>query len=242
MMTVKEVSELTGISIRTLHHYDEIDLLEPTMTTEAGYRLYDEKALERLQTILLFKELEFPLREIKAILDNPGFDRNQALQEQIYLLEIKKKHIEKLLELARNSQIIGGKLIMDFSAFNQDEVKRYTEEAKKRWSDTNEYKEYERKNNNISEEVSVQKWSGLMEIFAEIGKLKDLSPKDEKVQRQIVKLQNYITDNFYTCSNEILKSLGQMYVANDEMKQNIDKVGGAGTAEFTHKAIEEYCK
>lgn len=91
MKTVKEISRLTGVSVRTLHYYDEINLLKPTETTDAGYRLYDDTALERLHSILLFRELQFPLGEIKAILDSNGFDKEAALKEQIKLLEMQKK-------------------------------------------------------------------------------------------------------------------------------------------------------
>ena len=97
MKTVQEVSTLAGISVRTLHHYDAIGLLTPTTTTEAGYRLYDDNALERLQCILFFKELEFPLKDIKEILDSPNFERNKALEQQIKLLTMKKEHLENLL-------------------------------------------------------------------------------------------------------------------------------------------------
>ena len=93
MKTVNEVSKLTGISVRTLHHYDEIGLLKPTSITDAGYRLYDDIALERLQHILLFRELQFPLKDIKKILDSSDFDRNKALEQQIELLTMKKEHL-----------------------------------------------------------------------------------------------------------------------------------------------------
>ena len=95
MRTVKQVSELTHISIRTLHHYDAIGLLKPTEITESGYRLYDDAALGRLQTILLFRELQFSLKEIKEILDDPEFDRKVALASQITLLKLQKKHTTK---------------------------------------------------------------------------------------------------------------------------------------------------
>ena len=98
MMTVKEASRLTGISIRTLQYYDKLGLL-PAMRTESGYRLYDDAALERLQQILLFRELEFPLRDIRTILDNPNFDRRKALRQQIELLTLKKQHLEDLIRL-----------------------------------------------------------------------------------------------------------------------------------------------
>ena len=98
MMTVNEVSKLTGVSARTLHYYDTIGLLKPAQMTESGYRLYDDAALERLQSILLFRELQFPLKEIRNILDSPNFDRNKALDQQITLLRMKKEHIENLID------------------------------------------------------------------------------------------------------------------------------------------------
>ena len=117
MKTVHEVSTLTGISIRTLHHYDSIGLLKPTATTEAGYRLYDEEALERLQHILLFRELEFPLKEIKKMLDSPNFDRTKALEQQIEMLTLKKEHLQNLLDFAQGVKAIGIRHL-DFSAFD----------------------------------------------------------------------------------------------------------------------------
>ena len=91
MRTVKEVSELTGISVRTLHYYDEIGLFEPTIVSEAGYRLYDDKALERLQQILFFREFDMPLKEIKSIMENPNLDKNQLLCSQKQVLILKKE-------------------------------------------------------------------------------------------------------------------------------------------------------
>ena len=97
MMTVKQICRLTGISVRTLHHYDAIGLLKPTTVTEASYRLYDEAALQRLHAILFFRHLQFPLKQIKGILDSPGFDPKEALAQQIELLELQKKHLEELM-------------------------------------------------------------------------------------------------------------------------------------------------
>lgn len=104
MNTVKEVSRLTGVSVRTLHYYDAISLLKPSRVTEAGYRLYDDTALRRLQTILLFRELQFPLKEIREILGSPGFDPMEALQQQIHLLELQRRHLDKLISHARQIQ------------------------------------------------------------------------------------------------------------------------------------------
>lgn len=117
MWTVKQVSDIAGVSVRTLHHYDAIGLLKPAKVTEAGYRLYDEGALGRLQSILLFRELGFPLQEIKSILDRPGFDPMDALAQQLQLLERKRRHVEGLISLARGI-LEKGAWSMDFQAFD----------------------------------------------------------------------------------------------------------------------------
>ena len=108
MMTVHEVSKLTGVSVRALHHYDQLGLLKPAAVTEAGSRLYDEDSLVRLQSILLFRELQFPLKDIGAILDSPAFDRNKALDQQIRLLELQKEHLDNLIDLAKGMKLTGG--------------------------------------------------------------------------------------------------------------------------------------
>lgn len=231
MKTVKEISRLTGVSVRTLHYYDEIDLLKPTQITDAGYRLYDDTALERLHSILLFRELQFPLKEIKAILDSPDFDTKTALNEQIELLELQKKRLDKIISSAR--EILNkGVNNMSFSSFDKTELEQYCAEAKEKWGHTDAYKEYKQRHTD-----SEDKTEEFMQIFAEIGKVKHLSPDCEEAQRLIKKLQNFITENYYTCTDEILKGLGEMYVSDERFKNNIDKAGGIGTAEFTAKAI-----
>ena len=120
MMTVKEIAELTHISARTLHYYDEIGLLEPTAKSEAGYRLYDDKALETLQQILFFREFDIPLKEIKALMNSPVFDRNQILQMQRKMLVAKKERVERLI--ASIDDILRGENRMDFSEFTKQET------------------------------------------------------------------------------------------------------------------------
>lgn len=240
MKTVKEVSALTGVSIRTLHHYDAIGLLTPSKVTEAGYRLYDEDALRRLQTILLLRQLRFPLKEIAQILDKPGFDPVQALEDQIRLLELQREHLDGLIAHARNLQKTGG-LAMDFSAFDNRKQEQYAAEAKKKWGKTDAYREFEQKTKDQTKAQIQSAGDGLMDIFAEIGTLRHTSPESAGAQTLVEKLQQYITDHFYTCTPQILRGLGQMYIAGDEMTKNIDRAGGEGTAEFTHRAIEIYC-
>ncbi len=241
MMTVHEVSKLAGVSVRALHHYDRIGLLHPAEVSDAGYRLYDDTALERLQFILLFKELEFPLKEIREILDRPGFDRGKALKQQIALLEMKKEHLDNLIALARGIQTLGVKY-MDFTAFDTKKMDEYAKQAKESWGHTAEYQEYEEKSRGRTKEQEQKMGIGLMAIFSEFGKQKEADPADAAVQALVKKLQDYISQHYYTCSKEILASLGTMYAAGGSMTQNIDAAGGDGTAEFAAKAIQVYCR
>lgn len=240
MMTVKQVSELTGVSVRTLHHYDSIGLLRPTQTTEKGYRLYDESALERLQNILLFRELEFPLKEIGAILDSPAFDREKALRQQIELLRLKRERIERLIDLAREIEKKGVRKL-DFSAFDTRKLEEYAAQAKAAWGETAAYQEYETKAKGRTAIMERQLAAGLLDVFRELGGCKNQQPDGELPQALVKKLQTFITEHYYTCTPEILRSLGEMYAAGGSMTETIDAAGGLGTAVFAKKAIELYC-
>ena len=241
MKTVKEVSQLTGVSVRTLHHYDAIGLLKPTQVTDAGYRLYDDTALRRLQTILLFRELQFPLKEIKGILDSPKFDPKEALEQQIHLLELQRQHLDALISHARKIQMTGVTL-MDFSPFDRSELDEYAAQAKAKWGETEAYKEFEQKTAGQTPAQMQDTGDALMDIFAQIGAIRHTSPASGEAQALVAKLQGFITDHYYTCTKQILRGLGQMYIAGDSMTENIDKAGGEGTADFAHQAIEVYCK
>lgn len=240
MKTVHEVSKLAGVSIRTLHYYDTIGLLHPTSVTEAGYRLYDDTALERLQHIMLFRELEFPLGEIKRILGSRNFDKDKALQQQIELLTLKKERLQDLIDLAYRIKTIGVNTL-DFKAFDTKKIDEYAAQAKLLWGNTDAYKEFEDKQKNRSEAETYALGKKFMELFAEFGALKDSSPDSDAAQQQVKKLQAFITEHYYTCTPEILSSLGQTYAAGGSMSENIDAAGGKGTAEFAAKVIKIYC-
>ncbi len=241
MMTVHEVSRLTGVSIRALHHYDRIGLLRPAEVTEAGYRLYDDAALERLQCILLFRELEFPLREIRDIVGSPAFDRQKALDQQVRLLRLKKEHLEDLIRLAEDIRKNGVRTL-DFTAFDSSKMEEYAREAKDAWGQTEAWKEFEQMDAGRTPADRKQLWAGLMDILSEFGRMKQLSPADARPQAQVRKLQGYISEHFYTCTDRILAGLGQMYAAGGSMTENIDRAGGEGTAAFAASAIEAYCE
>ena len=240
-MLIHEVSALTGISVRTLQYYDTIGLLKPAEYTDSGYRIYDEASLTVLQEILLFRELEFPLKEIKEIISSPDYDRNKALTQQIQLLTLKKERLERLIGLAESLQNKGGNQL-DFSAFDTGKIEEYAKQAKKSWGETSAYQEYEEKSRSRSKEDEASLGARLMEILARFGDMKDKPADCPEAQAQVQILKDYITTHYYNCTNEILSSLGAMYAAGGEFTKNIDQAGGPGTAEYANKAIQVYCR
>lgn len=240
MMTVKEVSEKTGVSVRTLHYYDEIGLLRPEGTTRAGYRLYSHENLKRLQEILLLRELEFPLKAIKRMLDDPEIDKAAVMDQQIRLLTMKRNRLSGLISLAE--RIRKGEDIVDLKSFDKSHIDKYAAEAKARWGDTEAYKESEKRTGLYGAEEWNAAAQAIVDCFVGFGALVEGDPASEQARLQAKALQDTITANYYNCTKEILSHLGKMYIADDRFRENIDKMGGEGTAEFAAKAIEEYCK
>lgn len=240
MFKVHEVCRMTGVSARTLHYYDQIELLHPAMITEAGYRIYGHKEMEKLRHILLFRELQFSLKEIKEILNRPNFDSKEVLEQQIKLLEIQKEHLENLITYARGVKTIGVDN-MDFSVFDKKKMEEYTNEAKKAWGKTDAWKEFEEKSKDRTSDTEKNLGVGLMSVFVEFGQMMHLKPSDADVQAQVKKLQDYISEHYYTCTKQILSGLGQMYVAGGSMTENIENAGGKGVTKFVSEAIKVYC-
>ncbi len=239
-MQIKEFAKFTGVSVRTLHYYDEIGLLIPAYVDElTGYRFYDENSLIRMQEILFYRELDFSLKSISAILSSPDYDKEKALNEQKKLLILKKERLEKLISAIDSAK--KGENVM--KAFNNTEFEKYKEEVKEKWGDTSAYKEYSQKTKSYSKDNFNAMGEGLESILEDFAVCMNSGSSPDSTDAQILveKLQSYITENFYTCTNEILASLGQMYVADERFKNNIDK-HSVGTAEFVRKAIEYYCE
>lgn len=234
MKTVSEVSRLSGVSVRTLHHYDRIGLLKPSKVAKNGYRYYDDNALLRLQEILLFRELDFPLKDIKTITASSFYDRQSILSDHIRFLELKRIRLEKIIDYVKHLQKEGNE--MTFDVFDDSDYDSYQREAKERWGETAIYREFETKK---SSDFSVH-LSAMTAIFKTFGHLKHLNPKTQEVREKVIDLQSYITNHFYTCTDDILSGLGQMYVADERFKKNIDGVGGVGTADFVAKAIDVF--
>ena len=239
-MQIKEFARLTGVSVRTLHYYDEIGLLHPAaVDKDTGYRDYDEQSLLRMQEILFYRELDFSLKSIGQILSSPNYDANQALAEQKDLLILKKERLERLISAI--DRAMKGENVM--SAFDNSKFEAYKAEAKERWGNTDAYRQHEEKTKAYSD----GKWNALAgemnKIFAVFHQCmqKGEVPASAEAQSLVKALQQHITDNYYPCTNEILAGLGQMYVADERFRNNID-TNGSGTAQFVAEAIEVYCK
>ncbi len=243
-MSVKEFAELTGVSVRTLHYYDEINLLKPSeVDVNNGYRFYGKAALERMQEILFYRELDFPLKSICEILSSPDYDKQKALIKQKKLLILKKERLERIISAIDNAK--ESEDVMKALNNNDYETarKQYEAEAKEKWGKTEAYREHTEKTKDYSKDKWQSVTDGLDSIFGEFAEcMKDGNAPDSEAAKALAeKLQKHITDNFYTCTKEILSGLGQMYVCDERFTQNIDK-HGVGTAEFVSKAIIEYCK
>ena len=244
-MHIKAFAEITGVSVRTLHYYDEIGLLKPSAVDEQnGYRFYDESCLMQMQEILFYRELDFPLKEIMAILSSPDYDKQEALKEQKRLLTLKKERLERLIT-ALDGAMKGEKITM--KAFDNSEFEaqreQYAKEAKEKWGGTAAYKESAEKTKGYTKEKQNEVNSGMDRLIDEFAECKrsGFAPHSSEAQALVKKWQDFITENYYTCTKEILSGLGEMYVADERFKANIDR-HGTGTAEFMKAAIEQYCK
>ena len=240
MKTVNQIAKQTGVSVRTLHYYDAIGLLKPTEITEAGYRLYDADALERLYLIIVYRELGFSLKKIGEILDSPDFDRNRALEEQIALLEQKREQLQNRITFARGL-ILTGVRHLNYEGFDYKKIDDYSAQAKAMWGKTDAYKEFEQKSKGRTREDEKGLGNDLMSLFTELGKFRAQDPGSEAVQLWVAQLQNFITEHYYTCTKPMLNVLGEMYAGGGSMTENIDKAGGSGTGEFAKKAIDIFC-
>ncbi len=239
-MLIREFAEFTGVSVRTLHYYDEIGLLKPAFVDKfTGYRFYDENSILRMQEILFYRELDFSLKNIAEILSSPDYDKEKGLREQKKLLILKKERLERLISAIDRAE--KGENIMN--VFDNNEFENYKQEVTERWGQTDAFKEHTEK----TKDYGKDKWNNLageMEnIFADFSVCNKNGEKanSEKAQGLVKTLQKHITENYYHCTNEILSGLAQMYIADERFRSNIDK-HGSGTAEFVSKAIEIYCK
>ncbi|MGE5397362.1 MAG: MerR family transcriptional regulator, partial [Chitinophagales bacterium] len=208
---IKEVAELAGISIRTLHHYDQIGLLRPEKVNPAGYRLYTDDDLDRLQQILFFKELDFKLRDIQNILDNPGYDRQHTLEAHKKMLIEKRNRLDAIIATVDQSlNSIRGGIDMKgkemFKAFDMEKIhqhqQKYAEEVRQKYN-----KETVDECEKRTAKYSQNDWEKIMtnwdEIYQRLADRMDEGPADPTVQQVIGEFRQLITNNFYECTPEI---------------------------------------
>ena len=236
-MKVKEVADLVGISVRTLHHYDEIGLLIPDDTTGSGYRVYSDENLETLQQILFFRELGFPLKKIKEIIHNPSFDRQEALKIQHKMLLEKKNRLNKMIRtLEKTIQYSKGEIKMSnkekFEGFDFSQ-NPYEQEAREKWGD----KAVDEANEKVKSmsDFEQQKFN---EIYRKLATLRHL-PADSKEAQEGIKEWYLFLNKIGNYSPEAFKGLGQMYVNDERFTKNIDRFG-EGLSKFMCEAMSIY--
>lgn len=246
--SVKEVAILAGISVRTLHYYDEVNLLKPIVNPDNNYRVYNDADIEKLQQILFFKELGFKIAEIKNILESPEYDRVDALKSQRDLIYKKVDRYMKIIntvESTISSLEKGGDNMKEeklFEGLDYDEIiehrDKYKEEVEKKYDS-----ELVKESNKRTASYSKEKWKLIQSessaIFNELASLMDEDPSNNRVQKLVKDYHKHIDTYFYPCSLEIYRGLGEMYVADERFTEFYDKVK-TGLAQFIKDAIIYY--
>ncbi|NLO84783.1 MAG: MerR family transcriptional regulator [Clostridiales bacterium] len=241
-MKISEVAKMTGVTVRTLHYYDEIGLLKPSQLSENGYRDYDDGCLEKLKQILFFRELDFSLKDIATIMQSPSYDPMDALKRQKSWLGQERDRLERLIQLAEMT--IRGEIGMDFQAFDKSELldqsKQYASEAKERWGNSEAYQQSQRKTVNYNEQKRTELKGEMDELIERFAQNRHVAPQSELAQGLVESWKQHISKSYYECTNEILLGLGEMYTADERFTKNMDKYG-EGTAAFMNAAIKVYC-
>ncbi|MBP1948616.1 MerR family transcriptional regulator [Virgibacillus litoralis] len=240
-MRVKEVADLVGISVRTLHHYDAIGLLSPEETTESGYRIYSNNDLEVLQQILFFKELGFPLKKIKEIIYSPSFDRKEALELHRKMLLEKRSRIDKMIAtIDKTTQHSKGEINMSnkekFAGFDFSH-NPYEQEARDRWGGK-DVDQSNAKINKMSKNEQKAMGEEFDRIYQELASIRHESPESDEAQAGIKVWYDYL-NKIGNYSLDAFKGLGQMYVDDERFTKNIDKYG-QGLSVFMRDAMAVY--
>lgn len=240
-LSISEMAKLCGVSVRTLHYYDQIGLLCPETAADSGYRWYREADVERMQQILFFRELDFSLKDILAILSDPHYDRQEALRRQRVLLRMKRDRLDRLLDLL--DARLKGEQTMEFAGFDRHDIdaarEKYAAEARQRWGDTDAWRQsQERAARSDTGERDAQA-EGMNDIFRRAAALRDTDPASPEAQALVREWQAFLTEHYYDCTDEILVGLGEMYTADQRFQENLDRFG-AGTASFLSAAIAAY--
>ncbi len=242
-MNIHEAAALTRLSKRTLHHYDEIGLVRPKRQDGNEYRDYTEDDLNRLEQIMLYREMGFSLAEIRDLLMTKTEDQMAMMEKHHAVLVAKRARMDRILKLIENK--MNGEKTMDFKAFDMKEIEHakeaYGAEAEARWGQTDAYRESQKRTSRYTE----KDWEKISAEAGEIDRaffaLKDLPPDDEKRLELAEAWRQHICKYYYNCTYEILNGLGMMYVADERFTENIDKAG-KGTAKAKSDSIKVLCE
>ena len=210
-----------------------------TQVTEAGYRLYDDTAIEKLYLILVFRELGFSLKEIAGILHAPDYDRNRVLKNQIKLMQERVGKLQDRIALAKGMLTVGVNY-MSFKEFDPKKMDEYSTQAKVLYGKTDAYKEFEQKSKHRTAQQEKDLGDQVMNFFVRLGKMRPCDPACEEAQAWAKELQEFFTEHFYTCTPQILSGLAESYAGGGSMTENIDKVSGAGTGAFAKEVLDLY--
>ncbi|MDO4547334.1 MAG: MerR family transcriptional regulator [Clostridia bacterium] len=238
-LSIGEAANICGASIRALRYYDEIGLVKPDEVTDAGYRLYGDRAMADLAQVVFLRELEIPIKVIAKMLSCPDHDKKRVLLNHRQLLILKRRHIDDMICLIDN--MLGGSTMKPQTTWKdiEDARRQYADEVKNRWGDSEMYKQSQARTTNPAQELKVARQAD--DIFSRFAEIVDSDPASPEAQALVAEWQRHITDNYYECTKPVLASLGQMYVSDERFSENIDRFGD-GTAKFMSLAISEYCK
>lgn len=241
--TAKHLADLAGVSVRTLHWYDELGLLKPARDEKNGYRTYGEKDLLVLQQILFFRELEIPLKDIARIVADPGFDMAAALKDHRRVLMAKHGRLDSLIatltktvrHMEQDERMTDEEL---YEGFSKEEIEEMKREAKARWGNTDAYRQSQER----TAKMTKADWQAIKEessrIIVAVAGLMDRPVGDPDVQEQIALYHKHM-NRFYDCSAEMFRGLGEMYVADPRFTATYEKVA-PGLAVYMRDAIAAY--
>lgn len=243
-ISISKMAALSGVSVRTLHYYDQIGLLRPReVSQETGYRWYGEAEAQRLREILFYRELDFSLGDIRQILAASGGAGKEALLRQRKLLELKRRRLDRLLALLDDN--LKGERMMDFTGFDTEEQealrRQYAREAQARWGETDAWKESREKERGRSGKKQAELDEAANALFRRFAAAREGSPASPEAQAAVREWQMFLSANYYACTREILAGLGEMYRGDPRFRANLDRFG-SGTADFMAAAIAEYCR
>ncbi|MGM1047783.1 MAG: MerR family transcriptional regulator [Bacillota bacterium] len=242
LLAVKDIVQITGITTRTLHYYDKINLFKPTHLTENGYRLYDRSSLEELQTILFLKEMDFSLKEIVNILKLTKQEQRQILKKHSQTLLLRKQQLETIITAL--DEYVSGKDIYNLNIFNHSSIlplqEQYDHEAKFIYGETKEYKEFEGKLKKLSPSEKASLFSefeqNIERVFRKIASCIDQSPSSDEVQQLITEWKGYLEQSI-ACDSEMLACIANTYKFDNRFKNYINQYSDEDLAEFLYQAI-----